>query len=108
MSLGGLPGPSTQELGPRFDLESLLPTSALVLFVLLLVQSGAASGSPDLARLAPCQLLGQDGVLGNLAYLSVAVIVIALILHPFQTSLIRLLEGYWGDSKVARALGAIG
>ena len=108
MSLPGLPGPSTQELGPRFNLVSLLPSSALVLFVVLLVQSGAAGGRPDLGRLAPDQLLVQGQILGNLAYLSVAVIAVALILYPFQISLIRLLEGYWGDSRVASAVGSIG
>jgi hypothetical protein len=108
MSLGGLPGPSTEQLGPRFNLVSLFPTTALVLFVLLLVRSGAATGEPRLDRLAPGKLLGGDQALANIAYLSVAVVAIALILYPFQISLTRVLEGYWGDSGVARAVGAIG
>lgn len=108
MSVPGLPGPSIQELGTRFNLVSLLPSSAVVLFVLLLVQSGAATGRPDLSRLAPSVVLGQGQVLGNLAYLSVAVIAIALILYPFQFSLVRVFEGYWGSSWFARAIGGLG
>jgi hypothetical protein len=35
-----------KELGIRFNLVSLLPTMALVIFVLSLVRSGAVSGAP--------------------------------------------------------------
>jgi hypothetical protein len=108
MSVPGLPGPSTQELGPRFNLVSLLPSSAVVLFVLLLVQSGAASGRPNLSRLAPSAMVEQGQFLSNLAYLSIAVIAIAFILYPFQIALIRFFEGYWGDSRIARAISGIG
>jgi hypothetical protein len=108
MSVPGLPGPSTQELGQRFNLVALLPSSALVLFVVLLVQSGAATGRPNLDRLAPSELVGEGKLLGNLVYLSIAIIAVGLILYPFQLSLTRLLEGYWGGSRMARAVGGIG
>jgi hypothetical protein len=108
LSLAGLPGPSSKDLGPRFNLVSLLPTTALVLFVLVLVQTGAASGRPDLDRLAPSQVLGQGQALANLAYISAAVIVVSLVLYPFQLSLVRAYEGYWGRSAAGRVAGAIG
>jgi hypothetical protein len=108
VSLAGLPGPSTKELGPRFNLVSLLPSSALVLFVLLLLRSGAATGRPHLDRLTPGELLGQGRTLGDIGYLAVGIIVVSLILYPFQVSLTRAFEGYWGRSGLTRAAGAIG
>jgi hypothetical protein len=44
----------------------------------------------------------------ELAMLSVGVVIISLILHPFQLGLVRLLEGYWGQSVAGMALSAIG
>jgi hypothetical protein len=36
------------------------------------------------------------------------VLIASLILHPSRISLVRLLEGYWDDSRIGRPLSALG
>jgi hypothetical protein len=36
------------------------------------------------------------------------VLIVSVILHPFQFSLIRLLEGYWDTTRFGRAIGVLG
>jgi hypothetical protein len=105
VSLQGLAGASAKELGPRFNLVSMLPNGALVLFVGVLLAAGAPQHPPELQRLLQ-NLQSLNG--SNIALLAVAVLVFSLILHPFQLSLVRLLEGYWGGSRLSQALGALG
>jgi hypothetical protein len=94
-----------KELGLRFNLVSLLPTTALVLFVLALLASGAPTRAPDLGAIFPS--IGElEGT--QLAALTVFVLVLGLIAYPFQLPLVRLLEGYWSASSIGRSLGAIG
>jgi hypothetical protein len=94
-----------KELGLRFNLVSLLPTGSLVLFVLALRASGAPGQAPDLQE-AFAALKSLSG--GQLVALFVFVLIVSLLLHPLQISLVRLLEGYWGDSALGRTLSAIG
>jgi hypothetical protein len=96
---------ATKDLGVRFRLVGLLPTAALGLFIVALVWSGAPGQAPDPDRIATRldDLAGWEGVLAVLLLL-----VVSLILEPLQLSLVRLLEGYWGDARVGRLLAAPG
>jgi hypothetical protein len=98
-------GSTVKEFGLRFNVVSLLPTTTLVLFILALFTSGAPGTSPSLRRM----LNTIDHLSGTqLAAVALLVLLLALILHPLQLSLVRLLEGYWGPSAVGTSLSAIG
>ncbi|HUO72604.1 MAG TPA: hypothetical protein VMU39_17680 [Solirubrobacteraceae bacterium] len=94
-----------RDFGARFTLINLLPTGALAIYVLALVWSGAPAHAPDVANI--------DHHLTNLSagaatLLVIGLLVVAVILQPLQLALVRLLEGYWGDSGLARAAAARG
>jgi hypothetical protein len=94
-----------RELGLRFNLVSLLPTTTLALFVLALFASGVPEHAPSIHRL----LTNVDQLSAKqIAAVSVLVLLVALIFHPLQLSLVRLLEGYWGPSTLGSSLSAIG
>ena len=97
-------GVDTKELGRRFNLVNLVPSMALILFVAVLIRSGAATGSPNPAEL----LKSTSWTVANLAATTLAVVVGSLLFEPFQIGLVKLFEGYWGDSSLARALRDIG
>jgi len=96
---------ATKDLGVRFRLVGLLPAGVLALFVLGLVWSGAPGQSPDLRQVAAHaeRVKGWSGFL-----LVLAVLAAALIAEPLQLTLIRWLEGYWGESWLGRLLAAPG
>ncbi len=92
------------QLSSRFSVVSLLPDATLVLFVLALTASGAPGQPPSPQRV----LTAIDGLNAQRVVAMLALVLIAsLILHPFQFSLVRLLEGYWDDSRVGRPLSAL-
>ena len=97
-----IPGLDTKELGLRFNLIALVPTTALVLFLVALVRSGAVGGRPSLQQLLT--LPAPE----SLAFMVFGALLVSLVLHPFQILLVRLFEGYWGDGRVGRALSHIG
>jgi hypothetical protein len=105
MNVQSLTGVGTTELGLRFNVVSLLPNVTLVLIVLTLVASGAPTDppSPD-AVLKAIDNLSVERVAALLAL----VLIVSVILHPFQFSLVRLLEGYWDDSRIGRPFSALG
>jgi hypothetical protein len=94
---------ATSDLGVRFRFVSLLPVAVLTLYVLALAWSGAPASSPSVGRavMHARHVAGWEAVL-----LAVAVVVVALIAEPLQVTLVRLLEGYWGQSRVGRLLAA--
>jgi len=96
---------ATSDLGVRFRFVSLLPVSVLTLYVLALAWSGAPASSPSVGRavMHARHVAGWEAVL-----LAVAVVVVALIAEPLQVTLVRLLEGYWGQSRAGRLLAAPG
>ncbi len=79
-------------LGLRFVWVSLAPAGLLALLVGGLLASGAPAASPDLALLI--RRITALGLSEALALL-LSVVVLALLLHPLQLGLVRLLEGYW-------------
>ena len=86
-------------IGRYFGLVSALPSAALVVFVYLLVLTGAWTAGPNWA--AAFRALA-DVDLGTIAALSLLSIVVALVLHPLQFALVQLYEGYWGVSDAGR------
>jgi hypothetical protein len=96
---------ATGDLGVRFRFVSLLPVAMLTLYVLALAWSGAPARAPSLGRV----VMHAKTVAGWQAFLlAVAIVAVALIAEPLQVTLVRLLEGYWGQSRVGRLLAAPG
>jgi hypothetical protein len=96
---------ATKDLGVRFRFVSLLPVAVLALYVLALVWSGAPGRSPDLRAV----LAHAKHVEGWPAFLlALTVVITALIAEPLQIALVRLLEGYWGQSRAGRLVAAPG
>jgi hypothetical protein len=77
-----LPGVDTKELGRRFNLVNLIPGMALILFVVVLIRSGAVTGAPNFAEL----LKSASWTLANIAATTLAVVVGSLLIEPFQIS----------------------
>jgi hypothetical protein len=93
------------DLGVRFRFVSLLPVGVLALYVLALAWSGAPARSPSVGRVVQ----HAKSVAGwEVFLLAVAVVAVALIAEPLQVTLVRLLEGYWGQSWAGRLLAAPG
>ena len=96
---------ATKDLGVRFRFVSLLPVSVLALYVLALAWSGAPGRSPSVRHV----IAHAEHVKGWMAFLLALVVVIAaLVAEPLQITLVRLLEGYWGESRAGRLLAAPG
>ena len=96
---------ATSDLGVRFRFVSLLPVAVLALYILALAWSGAPANSPSMGRVVN----HARHVAGWQAFLlAVAVVVVAVIAEPLQVTLVRLLEGYWGQSRAGRLLAAPG
>ena len=93
------------DLGTRFRFVSLLPTALLALYALALYWSGAPGQAPEVARVITHAQKAADWA-GFL--LALGIVVVALIAEPLQVSLIRVLEGYWGESPPGRLLAAPG
>jgi hypothetical protein len=82
-----------REIGARFSLVGLLPTVVLGLFVLSLLLSGAPGDAPSLDRIGD---RAEGFGAWETALIFLALLGVALVLQPFQTPMVRLLEGYWG------------
>jgi hypothetical protein len=105
MNVQSLTGVGAAELGLRFNVVSLLPNVTLVLMVLTLVASGAPAEAPSPHEV----VMAIDNLsVERLAAVLALVLIVSVILHPFQFSLVRLLEGYWDDTAVSRPFSAIG
>jgi hypothetical protein len=81
-----------RQLGVRFQLVSMVPSTAAVLVVLGVVWSGAPAQPPRLSRAVEVAT-GLDA--GEAVLLVFAITVVALVLQPLQRLLVRTLEGYW-------------
>lgn len=94
-----------KQLGDRISVTALLPGLTLALLALALVWSGAPADAPDVGAIADRAetLSAWDGGL-----LVLAVAILTLLTQPLQLSLVRLLEGYWGTSRLGSVLAAPG
>ncbi len=99
MGLASLVGLDAGSLGARFSLVSMLPTSVGTLAVTFVVAAGAPGHDPTWGRAVRT---ARDLDASDTALLAVAVLVVAVVVHPLQLQLVRLLEGYWGASTLAR------
>lgn len=96
---------ATKDLGIRFRFVSLLPVAILALYVLALVWSGAPGRPPRVQQV----MAHAKHVEGWMAFLlALTVVIVALIAEPLQITLVRVLEGYWGESQAGRLLAAPG
>lgn len=88
-------------IGRYFSLVSLLPSLFLSAWTVVLSAVGAWSGTPN-----PKGLVGALTAisLSGYAWILLATVTFALFLHPLQLGMTRLLEGYWGSSRVATVL----
>ncbi|GLZ28760.1 hypothetical protein Lesp02_09500 [Lentzea sp. NBRC 105346] len=78
----------------------LLPNTLLVSTVLVLLRANSFGGRSQWSRVLPSDVAG--GVVGGLALL-VAVVLLTVLLQPFQIRVVRVVEGYWeGWSITAR------
>ncbi|HEY7265726.1 MAG TPA: hypothetical protein VH589_30100 [Trebonia sp.] len=92
-------------MSSRFNLVGLAPTALLATTVGALAASGAFTGLPSLQLL----IARADKVNVFIAgVLFLVVFSVALVMHPFQLLLVRILEGYWEDVPVLRNLRYIG
>lgn len=92
MSLGSVAKPLDSSLSGRFFLVDYLPTVTAAVFVLLLLWAGAPARPPRFSRAwHAAAALG----IGQILLLVLAVTLVALVLHPLQVLMVRLLEGYW-------------
>ena len=88
-------------IGRYFSVVSVLPSILLVIYVFLLLSSGSWRHAPDWhAAFATLRNVGLAGA----AVLTVSGIVVALVMHPLQFSMVQLLEGYWGPGWLARQI----
>lgn len=101
MKLDSLIDSGLKEVGPRLSLLGLLPNLMLFGIVGALVAAGAPQREPTFKNLAAA---AAGWGTGETLLLAVGLLVLALVVHPLQISLVRLLEGYWGNAPGAREL----
>lgn len=89
-----------QTVGKYFGLVSAVPSLVLALWVYLLLVSGVPRADPSWARVVDNISHHPSVGLGVAA----AALVLALVLHPLQFSMVQVLEGYWSGTKTGRAL----
>lgn len=90
-------------IGRYFSLTSALPAIGLVLWTYALVQSHSATGRPQLAELGDA----FSPSIAKGAGLVLAVILVALFMHPLQFGMTQLFEGYWGPRRLPLILSAV-
>jgi hypothetical protein len=83
-------------IGQYFTVVSFLPSTVFVAYVILLAQSGAWGGRGVNFAAAVSDLRLQDA-----AVFGVGSMLVALALHPLQSAIVRIYEGYWGRSGLA-------
>ncbi len=92
MSLDAIRQPPVHRLAGRFFLVAYLPTYAGVLSLLLLGWARVPGAPPSFD--AAWRTAAALGV-GEVLLLLTGVTVAAVLVHPLQTPLLRVLEGYW-------------
>jgi hypothetical protein len=98
-------GGAASSVSSRFNLVGLAPTALLATTVGALAASGAFTGLPSIELLIARSSKVNVFIAG---VLFLVVFSVALVIHPFQLPLVRLLEGYWEDIPVLRSLRYIG
>lgn len=105
MSLGDVANVGGKALGDRFNLVNVVPAIVPAALLLVLIRGGAYSGAFSWSEAIP----DLNAITGGGAVLFVlGVLMLGVVLSPFQVGLVRLLEGYWGDSRLAVRLTDMG
>ncbi len=92
MKLDALAGSSASLISGRFLLVGYVPTCAGALYLLTLLWAGAPHTPLAFHRAwHTANTLGA----GEILALFLLMLVVAILLHPLQLPLVRLLEGYW-------------
>jgi len=89
-----------ERIGRYFAIVSMIPSLFLVLWVYVLVASGSLTGAPTWQKV---EVAISSWSLGKAAWVVVATLAVAVVLHPLQFVTTQLLEGYWGTSPLAIA-----
>ncbi|SEQ82261.1 hypothetical protein SAMN05216188_105228 [Lentzea xinjiangensis] len=93
----------------RLFAAGILPSTVLVTVVWLLLRADAFSSDKaglGFSNLIPADFSIKDG--GLVLLFVLAIVVVTTILQSFHFGVVRLLEGYWGDSRLAVALVRVG
>jgi hypothetical protein len=99
LSLADLTAGTRQTIGRYFSVVSMVPSLLFVIYIFLLISSGAWRHSPSWA--SAVESLVHIGIGGALALIVLATAV-GIAIHPLQFSMVQVLEGYWGTSVPAR------
>lgn len=105
MSLTSIAASGGKALGDRFSLVNVVPPAILAAFIWGLVQAGVYSGEPDLGNAFPDL---KDLTTGGAVLFAFAVLLLGVVLAPFQVAFVRVLEGYWGSANLAMRLTTVG
>jgi hypothetical protein len=97
MELGTLAETGNKVLSSR-TLVNVLPPALLSVIVFVLI----AAGAPDVPSAAELVMTLKDFGGAQVALLFLGVLVVALILQPFQIAVVQLLEGYWVGNPLSR------
>jgi hypothetical protein len=103
-SLADLTAGTRQTIGRYFSVVSMVPSLLFVVYVYLLVRSGAWSHSPSWG--SAMNALVNIGI-GGAVILIVLGVALGLGVHPIQFGLVQFLEGYWGTNPIARKFRAV-
>ncbi len=103
-SLADLTAGTVHTIGRYFSVVSMVPSLLFVVYVYLLIRSGALHGRPAWGRAV--EDLVHIGA-GGAVVLIVLGTALGVGIHPIQFSLVQFLEGYWGASFVARKIQAL-
>jgi len=88
----------------RILLVSLLPNGLLAAAIWAFVRAGSFTGQSDWKAVAASVLHANTAIL----FLFVgAIILLAVILQPFQIGMVRILEGYWPDVPIISHLTSL-
>jgi hypothetical protein len=103
MTLPDLTFGTGRTIGRYFSIVSVVPSALLVLFIFVLVHSGAWTGTPDWKLAASA--VGHINIADAFA-LGILSVAAALALQPLQFAIVQIFEGYWGVSALAKDLRA--
>ncbi len=87
-------------VGRYFSVLTVIPSTLLVSYLYALAQADPWTGRVEWARAGRAF---TDLGLGGVAVLALVSLLVGLLLHPLQFSLVQFCEGYWGTSRSAQA-----
>jgi hypothetical protein len=107
VSVSGLVGTVFTGLDTKFNLLGVLPSTVLVVFLFMLAFMFTVNPPtrPDVMILIS-NLKDLDVTSGIV--LAAFIVVLSLIVQPFQTLFVRMLEGYWGNTIIGSWLAKLG